>query len=353
MLNLSNRLKQLWKKWQNAMTSSSSVTDPYWFRWAVKVGFVLFSILLGLQFHAFIKAIEQTSLDIKAVRPAAVEGYLPISSLMSLVYFIKTGIANRVHPAGLIIFTLTLALAVLMRRGFCSWVCPIGTAAEYAHKIGKRIIGRNLRMPKWLDIMLRSLKYALLSFFLYHIVRMSDETLKDFIYGPYNRIADVKMYLFFSRISLLAIGIIMAIGLLSLLFKNFFCRYICPYGALLGMFSAMSPVSVRRNTEKCIACGKCSQACPNQIPVDTKKVVHSVECMACFECIGACKVEGALQVRPPGNKPVISTVIYGVIIVALFFFTTQMAKTMGYWQSETSVQQYRTLYERMIEIKHP
>lgn len=353
MSNLLNRLKQLWKRCRNAMTSSSSITDIYWLRWAVQAGFVLFTLLLGLQFRTFMKAIGQASLDVEAVRPAAVEGYLPISSLMSLVYFLKTGIANAVHPAGLVIFSLTLILALAMRRGFCSWVCPFGTASEWLHRTGKLIFGRNLSMPGWLDIIFRLLKYTLLGFFLYYILLMPVAALRDFIHGYYNRIADIKMYLFFSNITNLAISVIIVIGFLSLFFKNFFCRYLCPYGALLGLFSVVSPVKVRRNLDKCTACGKCGQACPNRIMVDKKKAVYSVECTACFDCVEACEVDGAIAVRGFGGKLVISAVVYGVITVAAFLFAAQIATAVGYWQSETSVQTYRYFLDNIAEIGHP
>lgn len=319
----------------------------------VQIGFLFFTILLGFQFHSFVLSLRGSLYEPIGTRPPAVEAYLPISSLMSLIYFLKTGVANQIHPSGLVIFTLTLVLAVLIRRGFCSWICPIGTAAEYAHKTGKALFRKNLSLPKWLDIMLRSLKYALLGFFSYHILFMPVTALRDFIYGPYNRIADIKMYLFFSNISTTAAGILIAIGLFSLFFKNFWCRYVCPYGALLGIFSVGSPVSVRRNLNKCIACGKCGQACPNLIPVDTKNTVYSTECTACFNCVDACEVEGAIGISGPRGKPVISAVAYGVITVAVFFFIPLIAKTFGYWQSETPVELYRVLYDRIVEIKHP
>jgi NAD-dependent dihydropyrimidine dehydrogenase PreA subunit len=324
-----------------------------WLRAAVQIGFVVFSILLGLQFRSFVHCLAAPASSPIKPRPAAVEAYLPISSLMSLTYLAKTGIANRVHPAGLVIFTLTLALALLIRRGFCSWVCPIGTAAEWAHKTGRALLGRNLSMPRWLDWILRSLKYGLLGFFLYYILLMSTAMLRQFIYGPYNRIADVKMYLFFSNISVTALGIIVVLALFSVLFKNFLCRYLCPYGALLGLFSALSPVAVRRDTNKCTGCGKCGRVCPNRIPVDKKKTIRSVECTACFDCIGACRAGGALRMGWPGAKTSLSVVTYGIMTVAAFFYAGQISRLFDYWQSDTPDRVYTTLYSRIAEIEHP
>ncbi|MHC4464427.1 MAG: 4Fe-4S binding protein [Planctomycetota bacterium] len=319
----------------------------------IQTGFVVFSILLCLQFRSFVLSLTgPVNAPIKA-RPPAVEAYLPISSLMSLTYLVKTGVANLVHPAGLVIFTVTLVLALLIRRGFCSWVCPIGTAAEWAHKTGKNIFGRNFLMPRWLDVILRSLKYGLLGFFLYHILLMPAVALRQFIYGPYNRIADVKMYLLFSNIGVTTLSVILVLGLLSVLFKNFLCRYLCPYGALLGLFSALSPVAVRRDSNKCIGCGKCGRLCPNQIPVDKKKMVRSVECTACFSCIGVCRTPGAIGISLPREKMRVSVVAYGVIMIATFFFAGQVGRTLNYWKSETTAREYKFLYSRINQTRHP
>lgn len=324
-----------------------------WLRPAVQAGFVIFSILLGLQFHNFVRSLGGPDGSLLEPRPAAVEAYLPISSLMSLVYLAKTGIANRVHPAGLLIFTVTLALALLLRRGFCSWVCPIGTGSEWLHKSGKKFFGRNLTMPKWLDVILRLLKYALLGFFLWAILRMPAVALRQFIYGPYNRIADVKMYLYFVNITATALVVIAVLMLLSVFFKNFLCRYLCPYGALLGLFSVASPCAVRRDTDKCTSCGRCARACPNRIAVDKKITVRSVECTACYNCVEACRVDGALRMGWPRTKARLSPVAYGVITVAAFFFTAQAGRSLGYWQPETPDWAYVSLYSKIAEIEHP
>jgi len=324
-----------------------------WLRPAVQTGFVVFSILLGLQFRSFVLSLDGPASSPPEPRSAAVDAYLPISSLMSLIYLAKTSIANRVHPAGLLIFALTLILAVLARRGFCSWVCPIGTASEWMHKTGRALFGRNLSVPRWLDWILRSLKYVLLGFFLYAILMMPVAALRQFIYGPYNRMADIKMYLFFVKISATAAGVIAVLAILSMLIKNFACRYLCPYGALLGLFSVPSLCAVRRDTDECTNCGRCARACPNRIAVDKKKTVRSAECTACYNCVEACRVDGALRMGWPRTKLRLSPVAYGVITVAAFFFTAQAARSLGYWQSDTPDWAYMSLYSRIAEIEHP
>ena len=49
----------------------------------------------------------------------------------------------------------------------------------------------------------------------------------------------------------------------SVFVQNFWCRYLCPYGALLGLTSLLSPLRIRREPAACIDCAKCAKACPS------------------------------------------------------------------------------------------
>ena len=84
-----------------------------------------------------------------------------------------------------------------------------------------------------------------------------------FFIADYYKIVDVRMLKFFTEMTTLTMGVLMALGALSLLYKNFWCRYLCPYGALLGLLSRFSPFKVRRNEEKCIHCHACTKHCPD------------------------------------------------------------------------------------------
>ncbi len=338
---------------ETADAKTSRSNSLRWLRPAVQSLFAVVIILIGIEFGGFVKSLSGPSTEAVASRPPGVEGFLPISSLMSLVYLVKSGVANRIHPAGLVIFSLTLFLALALRRGFCSWICPIGFASEWAHKLGKWIFGRNPRIPAWLDVPLQGLKYFLLGFFAYHILRMPLQGLESFIYSPYNRMADVKMYLFFANISRTALIVVFVLFALSVVFKNFWCRYLCPYGALLGLVSLASPTAVSRDAEKCVGCGKCAAACPNMIKVDKKRRVNAPECMACYSCVGACRVKNALRVRAALVPKPISAAVYGFITVAAFIVTANAASVFNYWRPETTPEMYRQLNSIVGNIGHP
>jgi hypothetical protein len=86
-----------------------------------------------------------------------------------------------------------LAISWLLRKSFCAWLCPVGTISEWLWRLGRRTFHRNWRLPRWLDIPLRSLKYILLGLFLYAVGSMSVPAIQAFLEGPYGLVSDVKM----------------------------------------------------------------------------------------------------------------------------------------------------------------
>ena len=210
------------------------VEDSQFQRSTVQFAFVLLCLWIGVEFAMFMRWGTSGGTEAFVQRPPGVEGFLPISALMSLKYWWHTGIVNNVHPSGLIILLAILGVSIVLKKAFCSWLCPVGTLSESLWMLGQKLFGRTLDIPRWLDYPLRTLKYLLMGFFVYSILQMDVESLKAFIYSPYNKMADVKMYLFFAEITQFALWTIIILVLLSVVIKNFWCRFLCPYGALLG-----------------------------------------------------------------------------------------------------------------------
>ena len=222
---------------------------------------------------------------------------------------------------------------VSIRKAFCSWLCPIGTLSEYVWRAGRKLMGRNFALPRWLDIPLRGLKYLLLGFFIWAIASMSAEAIAGFLKSPYGLVADVKMLNFFRHLGETAAIVLTILGIASLLVQNFWCRYLCPYGALLGLAAVFSPTRVRRDSNACIDCGKCAAACPASLPVDKLRSVISAECTGCLECVAACPARDALWAGPVGlrSKPRLPAWALAAGIAVLFLGIIAYAKVTGHW----------------------
>jgi polyferredoxin len=319
--------------------------DSQFLRASVQAAFALLCIWIGVEFHLFVQwgMMEGASFH---SRPPGIEGFLPISSLISLKYWLQAGVITSIHPAGLFIFVAVLALSAALKKAFCSWMCPIGTLSESLWMLGRKLFGRNLQITRWLDYPLRSLKYLLLFFFLYFILPMDIPSLKSFIESPYNRMADVKMYLFFANISSMTLWTILVLIVLSTIIRNFWCRYLCPYGALLGVASLLSPLKITRQSSTCIDCALCTRACPSAIKVHKVDRVWSDECTACLKCVDVCPVKNTLDVRTRKAKGPVSSWAVSLLVVGVFVGITGMAMLTGHWQNSITKQEYgRRLHE--------
>ncbi|MDD2899852.1 MAG: 4Fe-4S binding protein [Desulfuromonadaceae bacterium] len=301
---------------------------------------------LGFRFYHFVQDVISGSIGASAVRPAGIDGFLPISGLLGISSWMKGGGINSVHPAAVVIFVTIVLVSVLLRRSFCSWICPIATISESAWKGGARFFRRSWRFPLWLDCILRSLKYLLMVFFSYSIVlAMSPDSLASFIQSDYHKIADVRLLNFFLHISPGALSIVLVLVALSVILRNPFCRYLCPYGALLGLVAMMSPLRVTRSLDRCVTCGVCSQACPTHIDVKNKKSVNSPECIGCWRCISHCRFNEALSMRAV-RRINVPGYVFAILVVLLFWGGTRIGVLSGYWDSSVTIDEYVRLLRK-------
>lgn len=331
-----------------------------------QAAFLLMNVWIGGIFYFWVRHLE-TGTPNPLSRPAGVEGYLPIAGMMNFKYWILTGHVPAMHPAAMFLLLTFVAIAFLFRKAFCSWLCPVGTISEYLWRAGKRFFGRNFRTWRWLDIPLRGLKYLLLGFFVWAVTSMSAPSIAAFMRSDYGVIADVKMLNFFRFLG--ETGAIL-IGLLvigSMLIQNFWCRYLCPYGALLGLASLFSPLRIRRNPDTCIDCAKCAKACPSALPVDKLITIKSAECTGCLECVAACPAQGALRMTHVGpdvlvwaaesntrqQPAALPTWAYAAGIAVLFFGIVGYAKTAGYWNTPVPASVYQQIIPHANEARHP
>jgi polyferredoxin len=127
---------------------------------------------------------------------------------------------------------------------------------------------------------------------------------------------------------------------LSIAIPYFWCRYLCPYGALLGAVSWLSPYKIRRNLSSCIDCKKCTKVCPAKILVHKEKTVFSDECHTCLQCVDSCPVKDTLYLAAPKHKLRISRKAVAWVVVIIFTAGTFLARLAGVWQTSISPNEY-------------
>jgi polyferredoxin len=259
------------------------------------------------------------------------EACCPFGGLQAIATFFTNGALACSMDGMQVIMGSMLALSViLVSKLFCGYVCPVGTISEGLGRLGKRF-----KLPKYeiggiSDMLLRSLKYILLFIVFYFTLGSNELFCKKFdplfatvsLYGE-----DVTAWMATLAIVLLVAG--------ALFFRQFWCRYLCPLGAISSAFkyfyvfvafaailiilnqadvnidlviilailaflaymleiiglrkdTGFQLLRITRNTDTCIDCGICDKKCPQGIKVSELKVVNHPDCNLCTECMGQC-----------------------------------------------------------------
>ena len=205
----------------------------------------------------------------------------PFGGVVSLYSLLTTGdLVRKVQDASVILMLVVFASAVLFGPVFCGYFCPLGSIQEWFGKIGRRMFPKryNHFVPRKLDRALRWLRMAVLALVVYQTAVAAKLVFQD--YDPYFALFN----LFTGEAALWAYAILAATLLASLFVERPWCKYLCPYGAVLGWFNRIRIFPVRRMQETCIHCGHCDAACPMNIEVSKAGAVRSSQCISCYEC---------------------------------------------------------------------
>lgn len=184
-----------------------------------------------------------------------------------------------------IIIGLAVMSAVLFGPIICGFICPFGAIQDLLSRVGKKIFKRkyNNFIPKKVDEKLKYLRYVVLVLTII-LTATSSVMLLEAInpYHAYLSIFNRK----FTTLGIIGFIILALIIGLSFFVQRPWCRYICPYGAFLGLFNKIKVFRVFRNKGTCISCKKCTRECPMGIDVHKKEEVRSLSCISCMECVG-------------------------------------------------------------------
>ena len=188
---------------------------------------------------------------------------------------------------------------MLLGRLGCGFLCPFGLIQDLLAKIPVK----KINIPKKADKILRGLKYALLVLFvvLFPVFLVNEYGVGQPWFCKYicpagtleagipllltnESLREAAGWLFSWKAMLLLLVLLFALWV-----PRFFCRYLCPLGAIYGLFNRFSLSRMALDKTKCVGCGKCESVCP--MAVDVRKNVNSVECIRCGKCKAACPVD--------------------------------------------------------------
>jgi polyferredoxin len=275
--------------------------------------FLLYLILAGAMIIHFLH------INSGAMYPS-VHAICPLGGLENLWAW-AGGKANlqKLFSGTMTLFFFTLAFALIFGRAFCGNICPFGALQELTGKITKKKIA----VPEKPDKILRLTKYLLLVFIT--VMAWITATIWISPYDPYAAFAhiwDGPKGIIEAGIA----GFIILIFVLaaSVFIERFFCKYLCPAGALYGAVSKIAASKIKRG-ESCKQCSntgaacKANAACPMNINLSEAETVKSPECIACGDCVNACCASAAcksgMKMTIGGKKIKLSVFTIGTVLV--------------------------------------
>lgn len=331
---------------------SASLRWPLGLRETVRLVAALGLIAAGVRFLRFTGYVFAGAGD-QLARPEAADAFLPLGAMAALKVWLSTGYLDVLHPAAVVILIATLITAWLFRRAVCSWLCPFGAVSEYLAQFGRRMFGRNLAVPKWLDTSLVGAKHVGTFGMMLWLCLVPNDEILAFMAMPFYAVADVKLLDLYLKLGVAGTAVLAGIGVASVVVKSFWCRYLCPYGAVQGWLGALSPVRIVKDDASCPGCGICTRACPNGVDVArARSSVVSVECMGCTRCVTACPRVGAITLRAPGVRS-LEPAAFGLAFVAAFVATILVGVVSGNWHSVLDAESYYQIYHTSAGVEMP
>lgn len=244
-------------------------------------------------------------------------------------------------PQAILVFVVFLITA-LWGRFFCGFLCSFGMIQELLFFFSRRTLFKKARIPERFDAVMKYLKYGILGFITAGVWILALPVDSSFSpWGVFGMLVSGNLSVVPRAIPTVGFVLLLAIAAGSLFVERFFCRYLCPLGALFAVASGKRLYKVRRRSDTCTNCGLCTRTCSMGIRIPEKDAVVSGECIQCMQCLAVCPKE-SLSANPAG-------VIAGTAAAAAIGGTVVVGNLVSFSVSEAISDQQVTEQAEMGE----
>ena len=223
----------------------------------------------------------------------------PIGSLQAVL-------SSRQFKLSLYVLGFLFLFGSIFGRFICGFLCPFGLVQDLLYKIPfvkkiRRLPGE--RFLRYFRFIILLIFVILLPLFVIDITGLGQPWFCKFICPAGSLEGGIPLVLLNSAMRGAAgfifrwkLFILLVTILASIIIYRPFCRYVCPLGAVYGLFNKFSIYQIRLDGEKCTKCGTCQKSCKLDIKIYENP--SSMDCIRCGECISRCPhnaLEAGLQ----------------------------------------------------------
>lgn len=214
------------------------------------------------------------------------------------------------------LFFGSILITMLAGRFFCGFLCSFGVMGDLLWFLSQKTIKLKWRINENADTWLKRLKYLVLAGILLGVWTWNPGKIDSMaspwtVFGIYSKIGSWSSFKYLFTAGGLFLLLIM-IG--SLFVERFFCRYLCPLGAVFAITSRFRLIRIIKNRKKCGSCNLCTKKCSMGIPLYQYDEVTSGECIQCFQCTAHCPRKNARSNAAPLAVSAVSTAaMFGLV----------------------------------------
>ncbi len=224
------------------------------------------------------------------------QGFCPVGAVQSLFSFAADpSLMFRPDRTHVWVISGVMLTTVFFGAVFCSHLCPLGSLQEWIGRAGRKLLKRTYNPPvkPYADKALGSLRYIVII-----LIAVSTFQLASIPFDSVNP-SFALTHIWSAAVPLGAAAVLLVTAVLSFKYERPWCRWLCPYGVILGTLGKISMFKIRRKEHLCIHCGKCDRMCHARIQISAANTVTDTRCNRCSRCIDICPVQGALTSTAP------------------------------------------------------
>ena len=317
------------------------------------------------------------------------EKYCPFGGLSSMLSYFNIGsMSCTMNEVQVMLGAGLLVGVIVIGKLFCSYLCPVGSITEWLGLLGEKLKIRR-EIPAKVDRPLRVMKYALLFVTLYFTMTSSELFCKE--YEPYFAVANLFGNSDINLVYAIIATVITVGG--AMVYRLFWCKYLCPLGALSNIFLNVIPVAVligafvvanllgagigyiwlvagivligaltevirlrsyvlpvpkiTRIADVCTDCGLCNDKCPQGIEISAYREVTHSDCNLCMDCVYGCPTRNALTLSGKKQRsirylaPIAVVVLVGLSLGASSYLElTTLAERWGGYDSVANLRTF-------------